>query len=210
MRLWRATPDWAGETCFIVGGGTSFAAVDVERLKGRRIIVVNSSYERVPFADYLVFCDPKWWRFADHRPKLKAIKTLRVVTVSMVAAMDDGPPLLNMRKHPGDRFKDVRLTDDRSALAMRRTTLTAAINLGVHFGCNRIVLLGADGKRAKDGRSHHHTLHPWPVKEGCWKQHAAELQGIVGCLNKRKVEVLNASPISTYDAFRKVSPEDVL
>jgi hypothetical protein len=57
--LWLIPPAWSGETGFIVGGGVSVETQPVERLCGRRVIALNSSYLRVPFAVFLLFGDSR-------------------------------------------------------------------------------------------------------------------------------------------------------
>jgi hypothetical protein len=70
--IWLVPPAWSGETCFIVGGGVSVETQPVERLHGHKVIALNSSYERVPFADYLLFVDTRWCRVHESRPALRA------------------------------------------------------------------------------------------------------------------------------------------
>jgi hypothetical protein len=74
MQWWRVAPEWADETAFIVAGGTSVQQLDLALLRGRRVIAVNSSYEVVPFADFLFFNDASWWE--THR-KLRRLPSLR-------------------------------------------------------------------------------------------------------------------------------------
>ena len=94
----------------------------------------------------------------------------------------------------------------------------AALLLGMS---GRIILFGADGKRAdgvKDkrgkiipGASHHHAPHPWPVREGCWEVQRRDLAEIAPQLAARGIEVLNASPGSAWaDIWPVVDPEVLL
>jgi hypothetical protein len=71
--LWNVTPEWAGETVFIVAGGPSVAAQNLDVLAGRKVIAVNSSYERVPGADVLFFGDCRWWDEHRERDALKLV-----------------------------------------------------------------------------------------------------------------------------------------
>ena len=59
---WPVPPEWTGETAFLVGGGPSVRDVDLSQIRGR-IIAINNSWELVPHADVLYFCDEKWWRW---------------------------------------------------------------------------------------------------------------------------------------------------
>jgi hypothetical protein len=193
MTWWRVAPEWAGETAFIVAGGTSVHDQDLSLLRGRRVIVVNSSYEAVPFADILFFGDFSWWEAHRRRDALLGFAG-RIVTVSLRAA---GRRLLRLRRQvppPG-------LSCDPRSVVSERTSLQGAINLAVHLGVKRIVLLGADMRRADDGRSHHHSPHPRPNKPGnrTWDIQMAQLQLVVEPLRALGIEVINTSPISRID-----------
>lgn len=188
--LWCVPREWPGETVFIIAGGTSVLTQDVGALAGRRVIVINSSYEVAPFADYLLFLDTRWWNAHRSRPLLQEFKG-RLVTTSRVVV---GERLLRLKQlvpPPG-------LTDDRRALVAQWTSLQGAMNLAVHLGAARIVLLGADACRASDGRTHHHSPHKWPNKAGnrTWELQTEQLAHIVQPLRDRGVEVINTSPIS--------------
>ena len=186
-------PEWEGLTCYIVAGGPSVAAQDLTVLRGRKIIAINSSYEKVPFAEFLFFGDSRWW--FNHHPSLKSV-TGKLVTVSNAALH---PSVLNMRKinpPPG-------LTDIRTGLAMRRTSLQGAINLAVHLGVKRIVILGADMQAAPDGRTHHHKSHPWPQRAGCWDEQMADLRLVNKPAKRLGIEIVNASPSSLIDWWPK-------
>jgi hypothetical protein len=191
---WAVPREWPGECCFIVAGGPSVLACNLDRLRGRKVIAVNSSYERVPFADYLLFSDNRWWR--EHRERAAAFAG-QIVSLSELA---DWPRLrkLSRRKPPG-------LSSDPRSLTMRRTSLAAAINLAVLLGATTIVLLGADGKDGADGRTHHHEPHPWPQKPDCWVEQTKDLATLVEPLRELNVAVLNASPDSAWTFWPRVS-----
>jgi len=64
--FWTVPRLWPGETVFIIGGGPSVRGQNIEALRGRRVIAINSSYLVAPWADYLIFADERWWA-GDHR-----------------------------------------------------------------------------------------------------------------------------------------------
>lgn len=160
----------------------------------------------VPWADVLVFGDTRWWRQVKNRVAVDAFKGIVVTTAQDVKGKNvtrlgkvkpDGPA-----KQPG-------------YLAMRRTTLTAALNFAYHLKVARIVLLGADGKPGRDekGRTitHHHEPHIWPSRPGCWGRQKEELLTFVKPLKKAGIEVLNASPGSAWaDLWPVVKLEEAL
>ena len=93
------------------------------------------------------------------------------------------------------------LSLDRSCAVSERTSLQGAINFAVHLGVKRIVLLGADMRRADDGRSHHHLPHPRPNKPGnqTWDIQMAQLRLAVEPLRQLGIDVINTSPITRID-----------
>lgn len=199
---WRVQKHWAGETCFVVAGGPS--ARDLPpRLDGENLIVVNSSYRRLPLADYLFFGDARWWEeeLCSHEYELG---TFGGDIVTCAAAVT-GPQVLRLK-----RINPPPLADDPGTVAMRKTSLTGAINLAVHLGVARIVLVGADCKPGADGRTHHHAPHPWPQTATCYAEWIGELTAIAPALDARKVTVVNASPGSALTCWPIVSLEDAL
>jgi len=55
--------EWAGEPCFIIGGGPSLKGFDFESLRGKgRVIAINRAYEHVPFADVHFFMDNRYYK----------------------------------------------------------------------------------------------------------------------------------------------------
>lgn len=190
-------PEWRGETAFILGGGPSVLTQDLNLLRGRRLIVINSSYTAAPWADFLIFADARW--FEHHRNNLKNFKG-RIVTTSTAVR---GPPRLfrlHKKSPPG-------LADDPGIISLRFTTLSGAMNLAVHLGVVRMILLGIDG-RSIGGKTHHHAPHPWRQVPGCWEKQRGDLVKITEELKIRGVECLNASPDSAWDLWPKVKFED--
>lgn len=183
MKLWSCPREFPDSTIWIVAGGPSIRGVDLDCLKGRKVIAINSSVFKVPFADFLFFGDSRWW-YQNH-PLLKDFRGRCVTTTT---AHTD-PRVLYMRKvkpKPG-------LAEEPCALSMQYTSLQAAINLAWHLGASRMILLGADNAPAKDGASHHHKPHTWPQRADCWDLQMQSLATIVKPLRKRGIEVINTS-----------------
>jgi hypothetical protein len=197
---WTVAPEWQGETVFIVGGGPSVTGQDIELLRGRKVIAVNSSGGVAPFADLLYFADGRWWR--ENKPSVAEFKG-RVITTSDEVKNQPGILLLQRRYPPG-------LAVNRSELTVLKTGMTAAINLAVHLGAARVVTLGLDGGPAEDGRTHHHRPHNWGQIEANWKLQREELATLVEPLRERGVELVNASPGSKISLWPIMSLADYL
>lgn len=182
--LWRPTREWDGEIAFIVAGGPSVLTQDLELLRDKKVIAVNSSHEVVPWAQFCVFADARWfWHYRGPLLKFQG----KVISACMSIA---GPPPLH-RMH---RKASPGLSDEGGTLAINFTTVTAAINLAVHLGARAIVLLGCDGKPAANGKLHHHADHPWRLVPDAWEKQKRDLRAAGESLKQLAIPCVNASP----------------
>jgi hypothetical protein len=98
-------------------------------------------------------------------------------------------------------------------LMQKWTSLTAATNLAAHLvgPGGTIIWLGADGRIAADGRTHHHQPHRWPHKPGCYDKQLADLRTIVPSLRALNIAAFNASPDSAWTELIPIVPfQDLL
>jgi len=199
--------DLPGATAFIVGGGPSAALADLGRLRGHPVVVINRSFDLVPWADVLFFADSRCWRW--YKDGFESFAG-RVVTVYERTPL----PVYPARFEQYRKARPPLLSRDPNALALARTSMTGAINYLTLRGAARIVILGLDGKASPgpDGklRTHHHAPHPRPPAPGGWDKHGRELRGILPCLRDLGVEVVNASPGSACDAFPVLTLDEAL
>lgn len=154
-RYWWVNEIWPGATVAIIGGGPSLARADVELCRGRaRVIACNDAYLLAPWADALMFSDEKWWAWHKDRPELRAFAGIRAAleTAGKGIAGVGAHALRNYGPGPG-------LAEQRDGVRHGWNTGYQAINLAVHMGARRIVLLGFDMKVAADGRQHWHRNH---------------------------------------------------
>ena len=137
--FWSVPREWPGETVFIIGGGPSVLGADLEALRGRRVIVINSSVYAVPWADILFFGDWRWWNEPENKAAVASFCRPRRDHLAHGA----GTRVLVCRKTnpPG-------LALERNSLMQKWTSLTAATNLAAHLigPGGTIVWLGADGQ----------------------------------------------------------------
>lgn len=202
MVFWSVPREWPGETAFIVGGGPSVLGQDLEALRGRRVIVINSSIQAVPWADILYFGDWRWWH--DNNAGIADFAG-RIVTVSRMVS--DKRVLVCRKANP----PGLALAHD--SLMQKWTSLTAATNLAAHLTGpgGTIVWLGADGRIARDGRTHHHKPHRWPHRPGCYDKQKTDLVTIVPSLQKLGIAAYNASPGTAWtDLLPVIDLQDVL
>lgn len=198
---WRAMPMWQDGECFILGGGPSLKAVDVSRLEGRHVIVVNNAYQLAPWADVLFFGDCRWYLW--HKDGINGFQGLKV-TCCEEHVDKPGVKVLKRRNAP------FGISSNPYELFWNLSSGATAVNLAAHFGVRRIVLLGFD-MRLVDDRHNWHKDHqitraghdpykrfliPWPTIA----KHALE----------RKIEIVNATPGSGLTLFPILDPETVL
>ena len=203
--FWHVPREWDCETAFIVGGGPSVLNVDLEQLRGRRVIAINSSVFKVPWADFLYFGDWRWWHEDENRAAVASFGG-RVVTTSRMCSDDPKVLMCRATKRPG-------LALARDSLMQQWTSLTAATNLAAHLigPGGTIVWLGADGKIAADGRTHHHQPHRWPHRPGCYDKQHADLVTIIPSLRQLRITAFNASPGTAWnDLLPVTSLQDLL
>lgn len=203
--FWSVPREWECETVFIVGGGPSVLELDLEQLRGRRVIVINSSVFKVPWADILYFGDWRWWHEEENRAAVASFAG-RVVTTSRMCSEDKKVLMCRAAKAPG-------LALARDSLMQKWTSLTAATNLAAHLigPGGTIVWLGADGKIATDGRTHHHKPHRWPHRPGCYDKQYDDLVTIIPSLRQLRINAFNASPGTAWtDLLPVISLHDLL
>jgi hypothetical protein len=202
--FWRVPREWEAETVFIVAGGPSVLGQDLEVLRGRRVIAINSSVYAVPWANFLYFGDFRWW----HEPENQAAVASfvgRVVTTSRMVS--DRKVLVCRKANPPG------LALERDSLMQKWTSLTAATNLAAHLvgPGGTIVWLGADGQKAVDGRTHHHKPHRWACQPDTYDKQHADLVTIIPSLQERKIAAFNASPETAWvDLLPVINLQDML
>jgi hypothetical protein len=204
MKFWTVPREWPGECAFIVCGGPSVLDINLDMLRGRRVIVINSSVFAVPWADFLFFGDWRWWNEGQNQAAAMRFGG-RIVTTSRLVSH---PRVLVCRKRnpPG-------LALGADTLMQKWTSLTAATNLAAHLvgPGGTIIWLGADGRIAADGRTHHHQPHRWPHKPGCYDKQLSDLRTIVPSLRALNIAAFNASPGSAWTELIPIVPfQDLL
>ncbi len=198
MTFWRAEEIWKGQACYIIGGGPSLLTQNTALLQGQNTIVINSSYLAFPDAQFCIFSDMRWWC---HHLRLKQMIDFKGTVIS-TSNSASGAKIVKMKRKssPG-------LATERDSVMVKNTTLTGAINLAVHFGVAKIVLLGIDQKTT-DGRHWHHASHPWTPTSNCWARQQMDMPKIAEGLKTLNIPCVNASPGSALALWPIVNLED--
>ncbi len=200
--MWMATPDWYGETAFILGCGPSLRREDVEKLRFRRVIAINDSYLLAPWADILYFCDARWWR--SNRFQINDLfRGHQIVT------MDNAIPGVRTLRCTGESGLEV----DPAALRHGCNSGYQAINLAYHLGVSKIALLGYDMRVHANGKTHWQH-RPGPSQEGfqavLQRDMLPKFDTLVEPLLHAGVHVVNCTPDSALKLWPFVPLTKVL
>lgn len=193
---------WPGATVVLIAGGPSLTVADVEAVRGQaRVIVVNTAYQLAPWADALYATDGVWWAYHQTR----GAGEFRGLKFSIaVPATPKKPVDVCVLRDTGR----LGLELDPTGLRHGKNSGYAAINLAVHLGASRIVLLGYDMKVSN--KTHWHGNHPWQMESNrswlltvaSWPAH---YQTLVQPLDALGIEVINASRETALTCFPRVS-----
>lgn len=195
---WRVPRLWAGETCAIFAGGPSLTQDQVDRSRGLRTIAINNSHELAPWADVLYFCDKRWYEW--HTAAVRAFAGL-VVTLENYDI--DGVHHLHNMGRDG-------LYLEPDGLMTGRNSGIQAINLAVHFGVRRILLLGYD-MRVVGERTHWHGGHPRVQNPNVYRRAMLPcFETLVAPLADLGVKVVNCTPDSALQTFPCMPLEEAL
>ena len=200
MRLYRGRPkwwpNWSGETAVVVGAGPGATAEPLEPYRGRaRFITVNNSIALAPWADVAYGCDARWWIEKGGLPDFIGLK-------------------ISQDPHLQGRFgvKFIRSTKGMArpdALMVGQPTLGwggnggfQAINLCIHFGVRKILLVGFT-MHIRDGQNWH-ANHPWvdPFLELNMSRHRRAVDRAADTLQALGIETVNCTPNSALTRYR--------
>ena len=190
---WTVTPEWFGDTAFILGCGPSLGEVPVHQLhRVGRVIAVNDSYLRAPWADILYFCDDKWWNA--NRETVGATFVGR-----WIVTLDNEYHGVKTLRNTGVEGLEI----DPGGLRNGSNSGYQAIGLAYHLGVSRIVLLGFDMQCRGD---HVH----WRARENdnvasqqrvMQKVMLPKFNSLVGPLRDAGVQVWNCTPDSALKCW---------
>jgi hypothetical protein len=201
-RVWPIVPKLCpGGTVVIFAGGPSLTKADVEycRDKVDASIAINNSYKLAPWATALYAADRKWWCWHKGVPTFAGRKYSLSLTAGKMF------PDVQVLKNSGREGLDTSPDSLRNGY----NGTHQAINLAVHFGATRIVLLGVDMGRGPKGEEHWHGEHPNRSRSP-YKLFMRMLATAVNPLDDLGIEIVNCSRRTLLTCFPRRPLEDVL
>lgn len=189
-----------GGTVLCIGGGPSLTVADLDlaRPHVNASIAINNAYQVAPWATALYAADARWWAW--HKEGIKTFPGLKF-SVSTEAKIH-GVQILR-------QCGDTGLSNVPDGLCTGRNSGYQAIDLAVHFGAKRILLLGYDLQVGPKGEQHWHGDHP-NKSRSAYDIFKVKFKTLVPPLTARGIEVLNCSRRTALDVFPKVPLEQAL
>jgi hypothetical protein len=189
-----------GGTVVCFAGGPSLTREDVEYCRTRvdGAVAVNTAYQLAEWATALYAADWIWWQWHRGAPTFPGLK----YTLTRQSTRWPGVQLL---KKTGDEGLELK----PDGLRTGRNGGYQAINLAVHLGAKRIILLGYDMQKGPKGESHWHGDHPRHT-ESPYGIFVRKFDTIVKPLAAAGVSVVNCSRHSALKCFPKADLAEVL
>lgn len=190
-----------GGTVVCLACGPSLVPADVDACRGKAtVIAVNDAWRLAPWADALIASDAAWWRVHQGVPAFPGLK----FCLEPSAATWPGVQILQNTGSEG-------LEAEPTGLRTGRNTGAAAINLAVHFGASRVILLGYDMDAKDEAHSHFFGAHPLGLRGGSpyalFRQMFATM---VEPLRNLDVHVVNCSRQTALTCFPRMPLAEVL
>jgi hypothetical protein len=192
---------FAGETIVCVGTGPSLTREDVEFCRGRaRVIAIKHAVEYAPWADVLYAAGAdgsQWWQ--RNGEAFEGFTGLRYTLDSEAAKWAQ---VLRWTGFNG-------LETDPGALKSGKNSGYSAINLAVHLGAKRIVLLGYDQEPDAKGREHFFGAH-WHKKPVPFQAFRPLFDTLIGPLAALTIQIVNASRHTALTCFPRLPLAEAL
>jgi hypothetical protein len=197
---WEVPELWPGATVFILGGGPSLADVDLAPLHSKRVIGVNQAYKLGPWVDVCYFGDCGW--YGQNLPAIRGYAGLKITSCSRC------PEAGWRHVHRVRRTKPYGIETKRDAVAWNNNSGASAINVAVHLGAKRIVLLGFDMQMKGDRKNWHQDYRGEQKNPALFEKHLRGFPHIARDAAALGVEILNATPESAVTQFPFVDIKD--
>lgn len=193
---------WPDSTIVLIAGGASLTRPQVESARQAwinhqvRVIGCNNAYQIAPWVDALYAADREWWELH--------IEAVRDVHLALLYSQDEKVcDMYGLWYVPG-RDEDGISTDSG---CIHRGTPGAhsgfqALNLAVHLGAKRILLLGFDCHTRSPARKHWFGNHPGMMdKAPQYDEWVDAYRRAAPQLEQLGVRVINCTPDSAIDCF---------
>ena len=170
-----------------------------------KVIAIKENVDLCPWADVVYGCDLAWWQFRRGLPDFKGLK------ISWASTGYNGVRTVKIPPGEGKTYSN-RLQFEPGVVGAGGNSGFQALNLALQWGARRIILIGFD--MTDRSGVHWYGRNKWPMannpNESNFRKWIAAFEGAVPVINKLGADVVNVSPNSDLQAFRKSTLEQVL
>lgn len=226
---------WEGGECWIIGGGPSVplefgvpedvisAVLSGEQplssyspylspIHDRHVIGINAAFLLGDWIDFVFFGDAGFY-FANK----EAMDAFSKVKVSCNANIPNRPNIIDVKYLSKDRNHPRGISTSRYRVCWNLNSGGAAISLAYWLGVKRIYLLGFDMTLGNGDTQHWHrhysksrTPKPRDPKSLPFGRHLLTFPMVANDARRLGLEIINVSPNSAIEVFKRVKLSDVL
>lgn len=204
----------------VVSGNATPAAYSpyMTAIHDRHVIAINVAYMIGTWIDMVFFGDNRF--YVMHREQLAQFPGLKVTCNPKLRAprfqRDE-----NIKFIPRDAQHKLGISNSPRTVSWNNNSGAAAISVAANMGVRRIILLGFDMRLSDDQKQHWHSLYRVRQMEGKrvkkppivhlpFKRHLRCFPHIAREAKARNIEIINASPDSAIEDFRKMTVQQIL
>lgn len=201
MQAWKVPKIWNDATVFVLGGGPSLQNVDIESLRGKRVLAVNDSFKLGRnWIPAVWFSDCRWYTW--NYPELMNFKGF---ILGCPPCKCEHTRLLKVKRADRDG-----ISENPEKVCWNKNSGSSAINVAYLLGASKIILLGYDMRVVNDAHNWHTNHNHTPPKDiyerlflPCFKKISEDAQRL-------GIEIINATPESAIQEFKFTPLEELL
>lgn len=156
----------------------------------------------------LYYADPRWRDWHNEKPEFRQFGGVQVSIQGSLGweRLAESGEAFVLCNYGGE---SAVLSRKPNGLATGQNSSYQAVNIAVLAGAAQIVLLGVDLKPAANGKTHWFGEHPVKTEAGIYSAMLNSFRRLAREWPK-SIDIVNCSPDSALDCFRKASIESVL
>jgi hypothetical protein len=204
---------WPGATVLLMATGPSLCRLDTDAVrsaatagpapKSLKVIAVGEAWRAAPYADALYHADRTWWDAYAGAPAFPGLAVTQDANGGLPCADRWGLSVVTSVKAPG-------ISTDPAVVHRGYNSGFQALQLAIHLGAARIVLLGFDMKKGPDGRkSWARNRPPQLVRHSPYELFVRAFTDAAPQI-PAGVEVVNASRDTALECFPRVALLDAI
>ncbi len=204
---------WPGVDVLLMASGPSLTQQDADAVaaatasrgpKSLKVITVGEAWRAAPYADALYHGDRAWWDAYAGAPAFPGLAVTQDANGGLPCADRWGLSVVTSVKAPG-------ISTDPAVVNRGWNSGFQALQLAIHLGAARVILLGFDMGKAADGRKSYAVNRPAQlVRTSPYELFVRAFHDAAPQLAQVGVEVVNASRVSALQCFPRVDLQDAL